>query len=91
MTDEAFAVPHVLHSFSEGEVDFVDVQGIGIPRWLGDSGCLSQWDEAVMAEDPPMPFSPFSLTNCTMLSHFSFNDFVAIAFLDLAGDLDIQI
>ena len=45
----------------------------------------------VMVEDPPISFSPFSLTNYTMLSHFSFNDFIAIAFPDLAGDLDIQI
>ena len=45
----------------------------------------------VMVEEPPIPFSPFSFTDCTMLSHFSFNDFVAIAFLDIAGDLDIQI
>ena len=45
----------------------------------------------VTVEDPPIPFSPFSLADCTMLSHFSFNDFVAIAFPDLAGDLDIQI
>ena len=45
----------------------------------------------VMVEGPPVPFSPFSLADCTMLIHFSFNDFVAIAFPDLAGDLDIQI
>ena len=45
----------------------------------------------VMVEDPPISFSPFSLVDCTMLSHFSFNDFIALAFLDLAGDLDIQI
>ena len=45
----------------------------------------------VTVEEPPIPFSPFSLTDCTMLSHFSFNDFVAIAFPDIAGDLDIQI
>ena len=44
-----------------------------------------------MVEDPPVPFSPFSLADCTMLNHFSFNDFVAIAFPDLAGDLDIQL
>ena len=44
-----------------------------------------------MVENPPTPFSPFSLADCTMLSHFSFNDFIAIAFPDLAGDLDIQI
>ena len=45
----------------------------------------------VTIEDPPTPFSPFSLANCTMLNHFSFNDFIAIAFPDIAGDLDIQI
>ena len=47
--------------------------------------------QTVMVEDPPIVFSPFSLADCTMLSHFSFNDFVAIAFPDLAGDLDVQI
>ena len=45
----------------------------------------------VMVEEPPISFSPFSLVDCTMLNHFSFNDFVAIAFPDLARDLDIQI
>ena len=45
----------------------------------------------VTVEEPPIPFSPFSSADCTMLSHFSFNNFVAIAFPDLAGDLDIQI
>ena len=45
----------------------------------------------VTVENPPIPFSPFSPTDCTLLSHFSFNDFIAVAFPDLAGDLDIQI
>ena len=45
----------------------------------------------VTVEEPPIPFSPFSSADCTMLNHFSFNDFIAIAFPDLAGDLDIQI
>ena len=44
-----------------------------------------------MVEEAPTSFSPFSLVNCTLLSHFSFNDFVAVAFLDLARDLDTQI
>ena len=44
-----------------------------------------------MIEDIPIPFSPFLAADCTMLNHFSFEDFVAIAFPDLAGDLDIQI
>ena len=48
-------------------------------------------ERIVTVEDIPIPFSPFSLADCTMLSHFSFNDFVAIAFPDIAGDLDIQI
>ena len=46
---------------------------------------------AVTVEEPPIPFSPFSLTDCTLLNHFSFEDFVAVAFPDIAGDLDIQI
>ena len=46
---------------------------------------------SVTVEDPPIPFSPFSLADCTLLDHFSFNDFIVIAFPDIAGDLDIQI
>ena len=46
---------------------------------------------SVMVEDPPIPFSPFTLVDCMLLSHFSVNDFVAVAFPDLADDLDIQI
>ena len=38
--------------------------------------------------EAPTSFSPFSLTNCTLYSHFSFDDFVMIAFPDLTGDLD---
>ena len=45
----------------------------------------------VTIEEPPTSFSPFSLVDCTMLNHFSFNDFIAVAFPDLAGDLDIPI
>ena len=44
-----------------------------------------------MVEEPPTSFSLFSFTDCTLLSHFSFNDFIVIAFPDLAGDLDIWI
>ena len=46
---------------------------------------------SVTVEDVPIPFSPFSLTDCTMLNYFSFEDFIAVAFPDIAGDLDIQI
>ena len=45
----------------------------------------------VTIEDPPTSFSPFSTVDCTMLNHFSFNNFIAVAFPDLARDLDIQI
>ena len=45
----------------------------------------------VTVEEGPTSFSPFSIVDCTLLSHFSFNNFMAIAFPDLAGDLDIQI
>ena len=45
----------------------------------------------VMVEENPTSFSLFSLVDCTLFSHFSFNDFIAIVFPDLAGDLDTQI
>ena len=45
----------------------------------------------VTVEETPTSFSPFSLVDCMLLSHISFNDFVTVAFLDLAGDLDTQI
>ena len=45
----------------------------------------------VTIEEAPTSFSPFSPVDCMLLSHFSFNDFVAVAFLDLARDLDSQI
>ena len=46
---------------------------------------------SVTVEEAPIPFSPFSSVDCTMLNHFSFNDFIAIAFPDIVGDLDAQI
>ena len=45
----------------------------------------------VTVEGVPTSFSPFSLADCTLLSHFSINDFITIAFPDLARDLDILI
>ena len=45
----------------------------------------------VTVEEAPTSFSPFSQVNCTLLSHFSVNDFIVVAFPDLARDLDIQI
>ena len=45
----------------------------------------------VTVEGPSISFSPFSLADCTLLNHFSFDDVVAVAFPDIAGDLNIQI
>ena len=45
----------------------------------------------VTVEEAPTSFSPLSLANCTLISHFSFKDFIALAFLDLTGDLDLLI
>ena len=66
-----------------------------LPEWLTKEVFKSESQNNdggdVTVEDPPIAFSPFSIVDCTMLSHFSFNDFIAVAFPDLAGDLDIQI
>ena len=51
---------------------------------------ISLSTNCITVEEPPISFSPFSLADCTLLSHVSFNDFVAIAFPDLAEDLDLQ-
>ena len=65
------------------------------PEWLTDGVLKSESRNYnggnVTVEEPPTSFSPFSSTNCTLFSHFSFNDFIAVAFPDLAGDLDVQI
>ena len=45
----------------------------------------------VTVEEAPTSFSPFSLVDCMLRAHFSFNDFVTVAFLDLARDLNTQI
>ena len=66
-----------------------------LPEWLVDEVFESESRNNnggnVTVEDPPIPFSPFSSADCMMLNHFSFNDFITVAFPDLAGDLDIQI
>ena len=51
----------------------------------------TEWTLSVTVEDPPISFSPFSLADCSLFSHFSFNYFITTAFPDLAEDLDIQI
>ena len=68
---------------------------LSLPEWAtsGDFEPVSQDYNGgnVTVEGAPISFSPFSSVDCTLLSHFSFNDFVTVAFLDLARDLDIQI
>ena len=65
---------------------------LSLPKWVtwDNLESESQGYEGgnVMAMEAPTPFSLFSPTNCTLYSHFSFDDFVMIAFLDLTGDLD---
>ena len=66
-----------------------------LPKWVTLEGFESEpqsYDGGnVTVEEAPISFSPFTLADCTLFSHFSFNDFIATAFLDLAEDLDIQI
>ena len=68
---------------------------LSLPEWvtLEDFEPVSQgYDRGnVTVEEAPASFSPFSLVDCTLLSHFSFNDFITLAFPDLARDLDVQI
>ena len=44
-----------------------------------------------MVEEAPITFSPFPPIDCMLFSHFSFNDFVALAFPDLALDPNMEI
>ena len=68
---------------------------LSLPQWatLEDFESVPQGYEGgnVTVEEPPISFSPFTLANCFLFSHFSLNDFIATAFLDLAKDLEIQI
>ena len=65
-----------------------------LPEWITDGifELESRGNDGgnVMVEDPPISFSPFSLVDCTLIGHFSFDDFIAVAFPDLTGDLDTQ-
>ena len=84
----------LLHEYSsagkKGSISHANKRATDI-REMKDWGGLEFLEEGVTVEGPPTSFSPFSSANCTMLSHFSFNDFIAIAFPDLAGDLNIQL
>ena len=66
---------------------------LSLPAWVTweDLVLVPQGYEGgnVTVDKIPTSFSPFSLVDCTLLSHFSFNDFITLAFPDLAGYLDI--
>ena len=47
VTDEALVVLHVLCSFSGGEIDLVNVHGIGVSRGSGILCWLGQWNVAI--------------------------------------------
>ena len=68
---------------------------LSLPKWaiMDNLQLLSQGYEGgnVMVQEAPTSFSPFMTVDCMLLSYFSFNDFVTLAFPDLAEDLDIQI
>ena len=65
---------------------------LSLPKWVtwDNLESESQGYEGgnVMVMEAPTSFSPFSPTDCILYSHFSFEDFVIIAFPDLTGDLD---
>ena len=68
---------------------------LSLPEWVTSEDFESEpqgYDRGnVMVEEAPISFSPFTMADCTLFSHFPFNDFIAIAFPDLAEDLNTQI
>ena len=64
--------------------------------WLEVVNPIIDWKKGtitipVTVVEAPTSLSPFSPTDCTLYSHFSFNDFITVAFPDLTRDLDNQI
>ena len=57
-----------------------------LPEWaiLEDFESESQGYEGgnVTVEEAPISFSPFSPVDCLLISHFSFNNFITLLFLD---------
>ena len=68
---------------------------LSLPKWVtwDDLESESQGYDGgnVTVVETPTSFSPFPSTDCTLYSHFSFDDFIMIAFPDLTRDLDDQI
>ena len=55
VTDEALVVLHVLCSFSGGEIDLVNVHGIGVSRGSGILCWLGQWNVAISSASGLLP------------------------------------
>ena len=54
MADEAFAVLHVLCSFTGREIDPVDVHSVGMPGWSSGPGWLG-WQDGAVSPTPEFP------------------------------------
>ena len=66
VTDEAFAVPHMLCSFTRREIDFVHIHGIRVPGRLSGSGGLS-WGNVAVSPTPEFPESYHVLVKLSCL------------------------
>ena len=64
---------------------------LSLPEWATWDNLESEsqgYEGGNVTVEAPTSFSPLSLTDCMLYSHFSFNNFVMLAFLDLTRDLD---
>ena len=68
---------------------------LSLPEWATWDNLESEsqdYDRGnVTVVEAPISFSLFSSTDCMLYSHFSFDDFIMLAFPDLTRDLDDQI
>ena len=68
---------------------------LSLPEWVIWDNLESEpqgYDEGnVTVMETPTSVSPFSPADCTLYSHFSFDDFIMVAFPDLTRDLNDQI
>ena len=95
------SLPHLLPLLLHNDpllsaIDYPTIYSYSIPTPISSNDlkahqALSWLPRYCYGRDPPISFSLFTLADCTLFSHFSFNDFIATVFPDLAEDLDIQI
>ena len=66
---------------------------LSLPIWVTSEGFEPEpqsYDGGnVTVEDPPISFSPFTLADCMLFSHFSFNDWVATRLSRRSGHPDL--